>query len=203
MSIKLDDVLTYGKLFAIVLIIAAPFAYYMVVEYKDINEKKLLLRDEINKFEKYKSDQIQELNDKIVLLSSIDNELNHAKTLPIQEKVKITELTNKYIQCKNDFDKYKKQIIPLELEVANEEKITKLMHEFSSLGVNLSHIDWCDKEYSKRYNQAKSILSEIKTLSSKYEFDNAYLSFFYNNSSNKIALTVGKCVENKRALFLK
>lgn len=115
--------------------------------------------------------------------------IKYYKDSEAQIKDKLLNLTDKYTTCTNKLNEYKEK-------KDIQKNINKLMHDFSSLGINLNHINWCDKQYTKRYNQAKSILSEIQTLALEVGGNNSYMQFVHKNSNTlmNVDLTNGKCV---------
>lgn len=69
------------------------------------------------------------------------------------------------------------------LEAENEQRISELMSQFNDLRVDLDVVNECDKDYLYRYNEAKSLLSHIRTFIQKYEMKQDFYYYVISNDS--------------------
>ncbi|WP_053062348.1 hypothetical protein [Photobacterium aquae] len=102
-------------------------------------------------------------------------------------ELKENELTAKVSE---DWEKKRKELEGLYAnsarEVENEKRVDALMKQFNQLQVDLGVINVCDKDYLYRYNEAKSLLSHIRTFIQKYEMKEEFYYFVISNESSII-----------------
>lgn len=82
------------------------------------------------------------------------------------------------------------------LEAENEKRVSDLMSQFNDLRVDLDVVNECDKDYLYRYNEAKSLLSHIRTFIQKYEMKQDFYYFVISNDSLISAQNRKLCLTN-------
>lgn len=73
-----------------------------------------------------------------------------------------------------------------------EALIIETMQRYTELGVDMDHWDNCDKEYTRRYMQAKGLLDQISSLNTKYKISSEY-SWFVTRQQSGIVPFDRKC----------
>ena len=156
-NISKDDIKNYIVIIIIGVVIFGWASYNIYDDYTEVSEKRIILQKEIAAFYKEENKIKEELNNQrnelLLLKRSIENKENTRNNFAL-----------KYNNCMTEYKKLKTKINNSEFSSTIENKIIKLMDKFSDLGVNLRKPNWCDKDYTKRYDMASSILKQISSL---------------------------------------
>lgn len=163
------------------------FSYNIYDEHTQVSELRVLqqqekieLEREKLEFEKHRNKINEELNNKrndFILLSG-QNDSKDKKLKHLQNDLKL--VTQKYNTCTEDYRHYQSYS---EQKIDKESAILKLMDKFSNLGVDLTKPNWCDKDYTTRYDKASSILTQISALIGDDRTLMQYKSFISDNKS--------------------
>ncbi|MGF1702985.1 hypothetical protein L4D09_22095 [Photobacterium makurazakiensis] len=164
----------------------------------DQNSEIALLEDELKRTKqalKKKSNQVY------VLQKNYQSDLNkelaaERKALADSEDLLKSQLTqiqkqeeeiSSKISDVNEWEKKRAEFDKLyamsALEAQNEERVNELMGQFNQLRVDLDVVNECDKDYLYRYNEAKSVLNNIRTFIQKYEMEDDFYFYVISNDS--------------------
>lgn len=167
---------------------------YIWSEYKDLLRQKDQFSAEKKKFsdEKVLSERTRaeaaialierkaDLDKREFVLAKLENDNN----------IKLNDLKQQVAKYNDSFKKLQNEQLNLsrdQIIKENEDKIKKLMSEFTALGVNLNTALRCDdKDGLTKFNQAKSKYYEIYTLAEAYGLQEKFSTFLFKNSQMSI-----------------
>lgn len=127
----------------------------------------------ISQHEKYQN----QLKNQVKKLESKNKSLTESNS-------KLEQDIAKYKKFKTEAEKLSRQSKLAALKAKANDSVLVLMNKFSALDVDLKKPDWCDKEYTKRYNQADRLLEAIKAQIKKYDLSDSYKAFASANSKS-------------------
>lgn len=173
-------------------------------EKQEISARQLDLKNSELKFEKEKSKSLLDLKDKENQLrhkeikmdnarAELENQIAQLKaSLSDASKGNQTELAAKEKKLDALIKQYQKQLAHVNaleeqysFEVRRseiEDRVLVLMSEFSDLGVDIKSPDWCNKEYTHRYNKGKAIIDQISVLVRNYNLGDKYQAFILTHT---------------------
>ncbi|CZF84822.1 hypothetical protein [Grimontia marina] len=134
---------------------------------------------------------------------------NDEKTIKLEEA--LAEVQDKKSELKREIDSYNEKALAFQslyaeysavaieakAQAVAEQEIFVQMREFSKLGVNLRHQDWCDKDYTRRYYQAEGIVAQINSIARANGLSNKYSSFVLQNTRRIYNSSDGVCQSEK------
>lgn len=175
-----------------VMLFLAPAAGYVWNEYKQIQKEKDQLTSERKSF--YEERLLSERNrvDTTTALLTKQSELDKREfalqQLEEQNKERLAALkqrTAEYEAAAGKLQQAAASVSQAQQLKEVEEKLSKLMSEFSSMGVNLNDTLRCgDSEALAKYNSAKAKYSEIYTLAEASRLTARYKHFFFKNGQS-------------------
>lgn len=186
---KLDDgfkmIKDYSKQLLIVIVICAPFAYYIFEEYKGLQ----ILKNEHSK----------EVNSFYVKAADAERDIIRRQGESYKQEIALQEMKSEYESKLNELKTLRENInaeyaalAVREKEVAYSnqrhiaiEQLQKMMSEFSSLGVDLNRSPKCEDSEEKwqKYNMARVKLREAVAYARANGLYDEYEVFFTSNSS--------------------
>lgn len=172
---------------------------YVWGEYKELlKEKDSLsamretLNNEKSAFEKYRTDTSIELNSKKSELELREFKLQQLEEKNLEYSESLSRKANDYKSALADLQQQQSAISDAKRTQDAEEKISKLMSEFSAMGVDLNENPGCsDHELRERFNTAKAKYSEVYALAEAYGLIERYRSFFAHNGQYLYATCEG------------
>ncbi|MGF1724061.1 hypothetical protein [Photobacterium nomapromontoriensis] len=145
-----------------------------------LRKEKIKFNNFVNRYHKELSQELlverNKLSEKMELYDAELIKL-HVKEADLNKKI---DDVNSFKMKRDEFDKLYSSSM---LVAQNEERINMLMGQFNQLRVDLNVINVCDKDYIHRYNEAKSILSHIRTFIQKYKMNNEFYYYVISNDS--------------------
>ena len=160
--------------------------YQELLKEKDtLTEERRIFNEERIAFEKYRTDTTIEYHTK-------KNELEQRELIAQQLE---QDNSQRLESLKKTAEEYKLAIGELQQEQETvsesrrvreaEKEISKLMSEFSAIGVDLNESIKCsDSELRTRFNSAKAKYTEIYSLAQAYGLTERYKSFFFHNAQH-------------------
>ncbi|AMG02371.1 hypothetical protein [Vibrio mimicus] len=185
------------------------------IEKQEISTRQLDLKNAELTFEKEKSKSKLELKDKENQLFLKEFQMDNARkemenqivrlkaSLSDASKGNQTELMVKEEKLDALIEQYQKQLTyvqSLEKKYSYEmrkseieDRVLALMSEFSSLGIDIKSPDWCDKEYTQRYNKGKAIIDQVGVLVRTYNLGDKYQTFILTHTRGIVWSNDGVC----------
>jgi chromosome segregation ATPase len=139
---------------------------------KDVEKKLAVRRKNLIAGEK-------ELTDKEAKLESYGAQLDKLANQLVEERKKVNAERSRYSK-----NAQKAKV---------EEKIISLIDDLADLGVDMKKPNWCDEEYTKRYNKGKSIVKQISTLNSIHKINDHYDNFVTSQRRTVFTQSDGEC----------
>ena len=184
-------------------------------EKQEISARQLDLKNAELKFEKEKSKSLLDLKDKENQLlhkeirmenarTDLENQISQLKaSVSDASKGNQTELVAKEKKRDALIEQYQKQLAHVkaleeqysfEMRKSEiEDRVFALMSEFSDLGVDIQSPDWCDNEYTRRYNKGKAIIDQISVLVRSYNLGDKYRTFILTHTRGIVWSNDGVC----------
>lgn len=173
----------------VVILVFAGAMSFVWSEYKEVIKEKDQLAAEKKKFYDDKMLSERHLSEAAIALverkAELDKQEFVLRKLEEENKIRTNSLKQETAKYNDSFDKLHKAQLNVSREQTikeNEDKIKKLMSEFTALGVDLNTALRCDDtEGLAKYNQAKSKYYEIYTLAEAYGLKEKFGSFLFHN----------------------
>jgi hypothetical protein len=175
--------------------LVVPVGIYLWNEYKDLVKQKDQLandrrafNDERSALEKARADgailateRKAELEKREIALRELEKENQSMLAAVLQRRTEFSAAFDKLKQAQADVGLAQRAKLA-------EEKIERLMSEFSALRVNLNDTLKCnDAEGQGRYNAARAKYSEIAAIGEAYGLESRYKSFFFRNGQSVVS----------------
>ncbi|WP_117236373.1 hypothetical protein [Vibrio maerlii] len=110
-----------------------------------------------------------------------------------QDKQNLEVQTNKQLQEK--LQALESEYSDVATIKEKEERVDELMEEFTDLKVSLDVMNVCDKSYVERYNQAKGMLSHMRTYLRQHELNKDFYHFVILNDAQITQQAREVCIE--------
>lgn len=169
----------------VVLLLNAGGMAYIWSQYKDLqNEKERFSStqktyfEERNAFEKYRAAANIELTERKAEIEKREFVVGQLEMTNTQRQVDVAKKTNELAHTEL-------ALSDLQRTKDAEEKLQKLMSEFSALGVDLNNAVPCDnQEAQRRFDAAKAKYYEAYSLAEAYRLTKRFEMFFFHNGQS-------------------
>lgn len=174
----------------VILVLGVGGGHFIWNEYKELLKQKNLLSQEFNKFhseksefQKYRLEVTAAMQERKMELDKREFILSQLEQKNLNEIAAIQQRANEYRAAFSKLQIQQKNVSNAERIKNAEEKIQKLMSEFSSLGIDLNSTLKCnDSEAKSKFDVAKSKYYEMVAISQSYGLYDSYKQFFFHNA---------------------
>lgn len=197
MAIDLQSAITLGTRryiapTVVVVLLLATFSGYIWSEYRALLKEKDVLaenrkafNDERLLFEKYRADTAIEFNSKKSELERREFATQQLELINKERLASLKETAGEYKLALEGLRQKQVSVSESQRMREAEREISKLMSEFSAMGINLNESLKCgDYEFRAKFNAAKAKYTEIYSLAQAYGLTERYQSFFFHNGQH-------------------
>ncbi|PSW18138.1 hypothetical protein C9I98_17275 [Photobacterium sanctipauli] len=154
---------------------------------EELRRTRRALNNKSNQLVAYKKNYQSELNRELATeretLATVQSQLESKLAVVQQQEEEVNAKISDVDEWEKKRAEFDKLYANSALEAQNEERVNELMGQFNQLRVDLDVINECDKDYLYRYNEAKSLLNNIRTFIQKYEMEQDFYFYVISNDS--------------------